>query len=163
VRLLVALESITVVALIVAIIAIATIQVVTRYVLNAPAQWTEEVAQLALGWLVFIGAGLVSSQDAHVTIRVLGHALGPVGRRLLAALAYMAVIASAAALIWLGLDPAVARLELPLPATRWPAGLTYLGVLIGFALIAIHTTINLWILLRGGYTEAPEDDELAVI
>ena len=162
-RLLVALESITVVSLIVAIIVIATIQVVTRYVLNSPAQWTEELAQLALLWLVFIGAGLVSAQDGHVTIRVLGHALGRRGRRLLAGSAYVAVLTSAVALLWLGIDPTVARLELPLPATRWPAGLTYVGVLIGFTLIAVHTSINLWILLRGGYREAPEDEEQGII
>ena len=163
VRLLVAVESIAVVALIVAILVIATIQVVTRYVLNAPAQWTEELAQLALVWLVFVSAGLVSAQDAHVTIRILGHALGSRGRRVLAGFAYVAVLASAVALIWLGIDPTVARMNLPLPATRWPAGLTYAGVLIGFGLVAVHTVINLWILLRGGYREAPEDEEAATI
>jgi C4-dicarboxylate transporter DctQ subunit len=162
VRLLVALESIAVVAMIAAILAIATIQVVSRYVFNTSVQWTEELAQLCLVWLVFIAAGLVSSQDAHVTIRVLGGALGPRGRRLLAGFAYLAVILSSAVLIWLGTGPMLARMKLPLPASHWPAGLHYLGVLMGFTLILFHTAVNLWILLRGGYREAPEDVEDSV-
>ena len=163
VRVLRSLEAVVVVALIVAILVIATIQVISRYVLNVSAQWTEEIAQLALLWLVFLSAGLVSASDGHVTIRILGGLLGRRGRRFLAGTAYVAVIASAVALIIVGFEPTVARLGLPLPATRWPAGLTYVGVLIGFGLIALHTTINLWILLRGRYQEAPEDIEEAII
>jgi TRAP-type C4-dicarboxylate transport system permease small subunit len=159
VRLLVLVESIAVVALLLAILAITTIQVVSRYVLNISVQWTEELAQLALVWLVFIGAGLVSAQDGHVTLRVFGKFLGARGRRLLAGLAYVAVIASAGALIWLGIGPTLARMKLPLPGSHWPAGLHYVAVLTGFALTLVHTSVNLWILIRGGYREAPEDIE----
>jgi TRAP-type C4-dicarboxylate transport system permease small subunit len=157
VRSLIILESIAVVALLTAILAIASIQVVSRYVFNVSVQWTEELAQLALVWLVFIGAGLVSAHDSHVTIRVLGRALGPTGRRLLAAFAYLVVIGGCGLVLWLGWAPMLSRMERPLPASHWPAGLHYLAVMIGFGLILFHTSLGLWSLLRGGYVEAPED------
>jgi C4-dicarboxylate transporter DctQ subunit len=157
VRSLVLAESVAVVILLTAILVIASIQVVSRYVFNVSVQWTEELAQLALVWLVFIGAGLVSAHDGHVTIRVLGRALGATGRRLLAAFAYAVVIVGCGLVLWLGWAPMLSRMKLPLPASHWPAGLHYLAVLVGFALILVHTSLSLWDLLRGRYLEAPED------
>jgi TRAP-type C4-dicarboxylate transport system permease small subunit len=159
VRLLIASEAVVVVLLTLAILGLATIQITARYILHISIPWTEELAQLTLLWLVFIGAGLVSAQDSHVTIRILGKLLRPRGRRLLAGFAYVVIIASVAILIWVGWEPMVARMRLPLPATRWPAGLHYVGVIVGLTLILVHTSINLWSLLRGRYLEAAEDVE----
>lgn len=161
-RLLIAVESVVVVGLIVALLVVTAIQVVGRYVLNIPIIWGEEVSQLGIVWLAFIGAALVSAKSDHVTMRLLGSRLGRRGRVSLAFLAHLLVIATCIAMVVISVQPTIARMRLPLPATHWPAGFTYLGAIIGFVLMSLHSAINAWVIARGGYDEAQDDLEGAL-
>ncbi len=162
-RFLIALEELAVVLLLAALLVISAIQVVSRYVLNISVQWTEEVSQIGIVWLAFLGAALVSGRSDHITMRVLGRLLRRRGRVVLSGLAYIIVIASSIAIVALGIGPTRSSMRIPLPATHWPAGLTYLGAMVGFVLIAVHSAINLLVVLRGGYDEARDDVEEGVL
>jgi TRAP-type C4-dicarboxylate transport system permease small subunit len=162
-RFLIALEEGSVVFLMCALLAISAIQVVSRYVLNISVQWTEEVSQLAIVWLAFVGAALVSARSDHITMRVLGRLLRRRGRVMLSVLAYAVVIGSSVAIVALGFGPTRASMSIPLPATHWPAGLTYAGAMVGFVLIAVHSAINVIVVIRGGYDEARDDVDEGLI
>lgn len=159
VRLLNAIETGVIVALLCLLLAVIAIAVVSRYAFNASVRWSEEVGQLGLMWLTFISAGVVMGRGDHVTMRMFGRQLGVRGRQALAVFAYVLVIASSVFLLWIGYQPTLSRMELPLPATEWPAGLAYLGTMLGFTLITLHAAARTIVILRGGYVEAPDDLE----
>lgn len=47
------------------------LQVVFRYVINSPLDWTEEGARLGLVWLTFLGASMVMGRKAHIVIDII--------------------------------------------------------------------------------------------
>ena len=46
----------------------ATLQVLSRYVLEAPLPWTEELARFLLVWVSFLGAASVTRRKMHITV-----------------------------------------------------------------------------------------------
>lgn len=57
--------------LFIAILALAIGQVITRYVLNNPSSWTEEVARLLLVWATFIAVGAAAAKEEFLAVDVL--------------------------------------------------------------------------------------------
>lgn len=58
-------------------------QVFTRYVLNSPAAFTEELVRYSLIWTGFIGAAYAFSTREHMSLVILRDSLKPSGRRIL--------------------------------------------------------------------------------
>jgi len=50
---------------------IALIQVFTRFVLNDPASWTEELARYLMVWMAFIGAGVGLKYGLHMSLDII--------------------------------------------------------------------------------------------
>jgi len=61
-------------------------QVVRRFVFDAPAAWTEELATIAFVWVVFWGAAFMTPLSAHVAFDLLESRFAPRVRRTLHAL-----------------------------------------------------------------------------
>lgn len=59
-------------------------QVVSRYILNAPSTFTDELARFLLIWVSLLGAAYLSGQNAHISIDLISHRLKPVAQRNLA-------------------------------------------------------------------------------
>lgn len=59
------------------------LQVVRRFVFDAPAAWTEEIATIAFVWVVFWGAAFTTPLSAHVAFDLLESRFGPRMRRAL--------------------------------------------------------------------------------
>jgi C4-dicarboxylate transporter, DctQ subunit len=80
-------------ALLVAMFVAFLLQIVTRYVLNAPLSWTAEFSTLAWVWGILWGAALVLRDDEEIRFDILyGSMRGPV-RRLCDAFTGTAVVA----------------------------------------------------------------------
>lgn len=58
-------------------------QVFTRYVLNSPAAFTEELVRYSLIWTGFIGAAYAFSSREHMSLVLLHDSLKPDGQRIL--------------------------------------------------------------------------------
>lgn len=50
-------------------------QVFSRYVLNNPSRFTDELARYLMIWLAFFGSALISKKNLHVTIDILPSSL----------------------------------------------------------------------------------------
>ncbi|MCP5520240.1 MAG: TRAP transporter small permease [Verrucomicrobiales bacterium] len=96
-------EEIVGAALLLVLCGVTTLQVVSRYVLASPFSWTEEVATLVFGWLVFIGASLALKQNEHFVIEVGVDLLPPRARRIVRLLAMGLVMVAALILILFGM------------------------------------------------------------
>lgn len=60
-----------------ALIVITFASVLSRYLLNAPFAWTEEVQMMLIVWAVFMGGSAAFRARAHIAIEVLVDALPP--------------------------------------------------------------------------------------
>jgi TRAP-type C4-dicarboxylate transport system permease small subunit len=80
-------------ALLVAMFVAFMLQIVTRYVLNAPLSWTAEVSTLAWVWGILWGAGLVLRDEEEIRFDVVYRVLPEGGRRVADAITGTAVVA----------------------------------------------------------------------
>lgn len=87
--------------------ALAMFQIVTRFVLEQPAEWTEILIRLALIWMVFLGIPVAFRQGAMVSVDVLYRWSPPRLRRALDWAVALASLALVAIILWWGWDYAV--------------------------------------------------------
>lgn len=58
-------------------------QVLTRYILNNPSSWSEELVSYMFAWMSLLGASIVTSERGHMNIPVLLDAANPGMRKAL--------------------------------------------------------------------------------
>ena len=135
-------------ALLIAVFALIIFQVFTRYVLSAPLPWSEEIARLLVVWLTFVGAGFVSSRNAHIAVDILAVYLP---KRLATAsqiFALLLVAAAATYMVWAAISLMVLTGPLRMTASSLPMLLLYGAVLVGYLMILGHTLANIALHLR---------------
>ena len=120
-------------------VALTVLQVFTRYIINDPLQWTEELASHLLIWLVFVGAVGVHREDGHLRVEMLDEWAPKkfvAGVRLCYDVIILVVLIL---LVKSGWDLYESMRFDKLPALRWP--LRYFMVIapIASALMAVYT------------------------
>ena len=79
-------------------------QVVMRFVLELPAEWTEVLIRFSLIWMVFLGIAPAFRQGAMVNVDVLHRLSGPRGKLVLNGIAALAALTLIGIIIWWGWD-----------------------------------------------------------
>jgi TRAP-type C4-dicarboxylate transport system permease small subunit len=79
-------------------------QIVTRFVLEQPAEWSEILIRFSLIWMVFLGIPAAFRQGAMVSVDVLYRWSPPRFRRVLDWLVCLAALALIAIIFWWGWD-----------------------------------------------------------
>ena len=79
-------------------------QIITRFVLEIPAEWTEVVIRFSLIWMVFLGIPMAFRQGAMVSVDVLYRWSPPRIKRLLDWVVCLAALALVATIVWWGWD-----------------------------------------------------------
>ncbi|MDI9332162.1 MAG: TRAP transporter small permease [Alphaproteobacteria bacterium] len=79
-------------------------QIITRFVIEQPAEWTEVLIRFSLIWMVFMGIPAAFRLGAMVSVDVLYRASPPWGRRVLDALVALASLSLMAIILWWGQD-----------------------------------------------------------
>jgi TRAP-type C4-dicarboxylate transport system permease small subunit len=79
-------------------------QIITRFVLETPAEWTEVLIRFSLIWMVFLGIPLAFRQGAMVSVDVLYRWSPPGIRRLLDWVVCLAAASLVLVIIWWGWD-----------------------------------------------------------
>ncbi|MET3517196.1 TRAP-type C4-dicarboxylate transport system permease small subunit [Pseudacidovorax sp. 1753] len=82
-------------------------QIVTRFVLEQPAEWSEILIRISLIWVVFLGIPMAFRQGAMVSVDVLYRWSPPRVRRLLDAAVSLAALALISVILWWGFDYAM--------------------------------------------------------
>jgi TRAP-type C4-dicarboxylate transport system permease small subunit len=82
-------------------------QIVTRFVIERPAEWTEVLIRFSLIWMVFLGVPLAFRIGAMVSVDVLYRRGGARLRRVLDALVALAALALVAVIVIVGWDYAL--------------------------------------------------------
>ncbi len=79
-------------------------QIIMRFVIEAPAEWTEVLIRFSLIWMVFMGIPMAFRQGAMVSVDVLYRWSPPRIRRVLDFVVSGAALALVAVIIWWGWD-----------------------------------------------------------
>jgi TRAP-type C4-dicarboxylate transport system permease small subunit len=79
-------------------------QIITRFVIERPAEWTEVLIRFSLIWMVFMGIPLAFRIGAMVSVDVMHRLSGPRVRRALESLAALASLALVSIVIVVGWD-----------------------------------------------------------
>lgn len=95
------LESV-VIAAVMALVAVVLWGVVTRFLLDSPSRWTEEVAKFLLMWVALLGAPVAHGRREHLGFDYLASKLHPDARRWMEVAAEMVVIAFASVVMIFG-------------------------------------------------------------
>ena len=126
----------------VVIVMLTCAQVVFRFVLNSPLVWSEELVQLLLVWVVFVGAAVVCWDEEHLRVDVVVSRLPERWRRgveafnSLVTLAVLALlVVGAIPLIRLNLSVDMSALGIPLSWVRAPA-------VVGGVLMAVFVVLR---------------------
>jgi TRAP-type C4-dicarboxylate transport system permease small subunit len=136
-------------------------QVVTRYVMDDPAGWTEEIARYFLVAVVFVGATMSVRRNNHIQVdyfyRLMPRAMGRVfsiGVDLIRCL----FLGYACWLTWLLLNRIGRQ---PMAVIDLPVGWVFAAMLFGFVLMFLRSLQVAWRHWRQGYSvlERPEFPE----
>lgn len=84
--------------------ALGVFQIVTRFVLEQPAEWSEILIRISLIWMVFMGIPMAFRQGAMVSVDVLYRWSPPRVRRVLDWMVCLAALALIFVIIWYGWD-----------------------------------------------------------
>jgi TRAP-type C4-dicarboxylate transport system permease small subunit len=84
--------------------ALGVFQIVTRFVLEQPAEWSEILIRFALIWMVFLGVPAAFRQGAMVSVDVLYRWSPPRLRRVLDWVVCLAALSLIAVILWWGWD-----------------------------------------------------------
>lgn len=88
--------------LILSAVAAAFYQVIARFVLETPADWSEAWTRAALIWTVMLGVALAFRQGAMLSVEMLHNLLGPRNKRWLEHLIMVICVAFLGFMAWVG-------------------------------------------------------------
>lgn len=92
----------------VAMLAIAALsglyQIISRFIIEQPAEWTEVIVRFSLIWMVFLGIPMAFRQGAMVSVDLLYQLSGGWFRRALEALFLATSLILMVSIMWWGLD-----------------------------------------------------------
>ncbi len=146
------LEEWLVIVLVAAMAVIINLQIVARYLFDAPYIWPEEVSRLLLVWMSFIGAAALMRRGGDIAVDTFT-ALMPARARRVAFIVRDVLMIGVFSLVAVqGFHLAQAVATMPLVATEWPTSLLAWPLVLGGGLIAFHTLTR----LLGHFCLAPE-------
>ena len=131
------------------LVVVASLQVFTRYVLNAPLTWTEELARMFFTWINFLGAALIVKKSSHISIDFLVKILPPGPRRWMLVLSHGVILAVVLILAVKGFRLLQITGASESPALNIPWAYVYAAFPIGMSLMAFRYGQMLLGLLRG--------------
>lgn len=117
-------------------------QILSRFVFEQPAEWSEVLVRFTLIWMVFLGAPVAFRQGAMVCVDLAHRLAGPVGKRLLDLVAALAALVVIGVMLWFGSDYAYrARFQTISGLESFSMTWAYLAVPVGalfsaFAIVA---------------------------
>lgn len=79
-------------------------QILSRFVFEQPAEWSEVLTRFTLIWMVFMGAPYAFRQGAMVSVDLAHRLAGPFGKRLLDIAAAACALVVIAVMLWFGSD-----------------------------------------------------------
>lgn len=125
-------------------------QVFTRYVLQNPSSWSEELVSYLFAWMTLFGASIVVGERGHMNIPLVVERMGDKGRKFFAILAeVIACLFAVVILVYGGIQITSLAMGQMTSSLGLPIGVFYLALPISGVLNIIYTLLNIIEIVRG--------------
>lgn len=119
-------------------------QVFTRYVMNSPSSFTDELARFLLIWVGVLGAAYVAGKNSHIAIDIIPSRMTPTRRKKLARIIHVIVLLFVfVSFVIGGSRLVVITWEQTSPALQLSLGIVYLVIPISGLLIIYYKLTDL--------------------
>ncbi|MDN5842950.1 MAG: TRAP transporter small permease [Alcaligenaceae bacterium] len=132
------LEGALLFSVLVLLLATLTMQVASRFLLEIPLAWTEELARVLQIWLVFIGAAIGTRRCEHFVVELFMEKVNFPGKQAVARAIDIIVVAFFALLTWIAAQTTIDGAGQILPTLDISIAWAYIAIPIGSLLIAFH-------------------------
>lgn len=132
------------------------VAVVSRYVIDLPLSFSDEVVTYLIVWAFLLGVGLGEAENSHIRATILLDAVRPSWRRVMVTISILTTIGFALLIVWYGTVIVHQRFllgEVSPTMLRFPQWIARLCIPIGFALVLIAALRNLAVFLRRRVSE----------
>lgn len=125
-------------------------QVLTRYILNNPSTWSEELASYLFAWVTLLGAAYVFGKREHMNIPVVVDMLSPKLQHYLAILSEVIIfIFAVVVLIYGGISITLLTMGQATSSLPVQMGVFYAAIPISGVFTAIYSILNIYDLIKG--------------
>lgn len=119
-------------------------QVFTRYVLQNPSSWSEEMVSYLFAWMSLFGASIVVGERGHMNIPIIVERMGEKGRKFFAIFAeIIACVFAGVILVYGGLQITNLAMGQMTSSLGLPVGIFYVVLPISGVLNIIYTILNI--------------------
>lgn len=133
-----------------AMVALTCWQVFTRYILQNPSSWSEELVSYLFAWMTLLGASLVVGERGHMNIPILADRAKPGMRKALAVFGeVVACVFAAVILVYGGIQITTLAMEQMTSSLGVPVGVFYVVLPVSGILNIIYTVLNIISILNG--------------
>jgi TRAP-type C4-dicarboxylate transport system permease small subunit len=115
------------------------LQVISRYALQSPYPWTEELARINLIYLTFFGSIVAFQRREHLKIEILAHALPQGARKWLRVGVDVASMLVLGVVVWQGAPLLYKFWPMLSAALNWPTTVFYFPVVFSCLAMLIYT------------------------
>jgi len=127
-------------------------QVFTRYILDNPSSWSEELVSYLFAWMSLFGACVVTGERGHMNIPLLVEHFDGGGKKALLCLSeFVALLFSAVILVLGGIQIQNLTMGQMTSSLGVPLGVFYVVVPAAGALNVIYTILNIVEILQGKF------------
>ena len=124
-------------------------QVITRYLLNNPSTWSEELVSYMFAWMSLLGASLVTAERGHMNIPILVEKCSPALQKFFLCLAeVIAFLFSAIILAYGGYKIANLAMGQMTSSLGVPIGVFYVVLPLAGVLNMVYTLLNMADILK---------------
>ena len=115
------------------------LQVISRYALQSPYPWTEELARINLIYLTFFGSIVAFQRREHLKIEILVHALPQGARKWFRVGVDVASMLVLGVVVWQGAPLLYRFWPMLSAALNWPTTVFYFPVVFGCLVMLVYT------------------------
>lgn len=133
-------------------------QVFTRYVLQNPSSWSEELVSYLFAWASLLGASLVTGERGHMNIPIVVERMGKGAQKALGIFGELVAFAfSAIILVYGGIQITNLAMGQMTSALGVPVGIFYVVLPLCGVLNMIYTVLNIVDISKGKYEGKKEE------
>lgn len=119
-------------------------QVITRYILQNPSSWSEEMVSYLFAWMALLGSSIVVGERGHMNIPIVVERMGKKGRKSFAILAeVIACLFAGVILVYGGMQITDLAMGQMTSSLGLPIGVFYIVLPLSGVINIVYTILNI--------------------
>lgn len=143
-------------SLFVIMVSLVFLQVVTRFVINYPISWTEEISRYLMIYIVFLGSALLVRKTAHIAVDFLLEIVNPKTKKALNLVNLIISMVFFGILLYFGTELTIVVIGQATPNLQFSMAWAYAAVPLGALLMLMNALAVLFETIINGKNEREE-------